>query len=546
MENSNLLLVKLMKTNKIIRLLNTVKYLKIKQVYYRLYYFVRNNFRRRLGVLPLLSVPSSSPSLLILEPSIPAIHSYEEGSFSFLNLFHKFEKGIDWNYSNFGKLWTYNLTYFEYLNQTFMSRKEGLQLINDYIEQGAFIKDGLEPFPTALRGVNWIKFLTTYNIHNQTINDSLYAQYLMLQNNLEYHLLGNHLLENAFSLLFAAYYFQDEKMYGKAKEILVNELNEQILDDGAHFELSPMYHQIMLFRVLDCINLTRHNNWKNHELQELLEIKASAMLSWLNIVTFRDGTIPLLNDSANKIAPTTKELNIYAQKLNILLMQQLDKTQNIQLADSGYRKIRRDKYECIVDMGNIGPDYIPGHAHSDTFNFELYINRKPFIVDVGTSTYEANEKRTLERSTLSHNTVELEGLDQSEVWGGFRVANRAFVVDMQESTQYIKATHNGYKKRLNALHQREFVFKEMSIKIIDRIKSIENHNAIARLHLYPGIKVTLGELVIILDDIKIYLNMKEGYVKIKDYYYAPEFNIKLKAEMIEIYFTNYLEMEVQL
>ena len=40
------------------------------------------------------------------------------------------------------------------------------------------------------------------------INQTLYNHYQLLLNNLEYHLLGNHLLENAFSLLFGAYYFQ--------------------------------------------------------------------------------------------------------------------------------------------------------------------------------------------------------------------------------------------------------------------------------------------------------------------------------------------------
>ena len=52
--------------------------------------------------------------------------------------------------------------------------------------------------------------------------------------------------------------------YKKAVEILREELEEQILNDGGHFELSPMYHQIMLFRVLDCINLIENNlKWIN-------------------------------------------------------------------------------------------------------------------------------------------------------------------------------------------------------------------------------------------------------------------------------------------
>jgi len=81
----------------------------------------------------------------------------------------------------------------------------------------ASMKDALEPFPISLRGINWIKFLISHNIKEQTIGDSLYAQYSILLDYLEYHLLGNHLLENGFSLLFGSYYFQDEKLYKKPK-----------------------------------------------------------------------------------------------------------------------------------------------------------------------------------------------------------------------------------------------------------------------------------------------------------------------------------------
>ena len=51
--------------------------------------------------------------------------------------------------------------------------------------------------------------------------------------------------------------------------------------------------------------------------------------------------------------------------------------------------------------------YISGHAHADTFNFELYIKNSPFIVDAGVSTYNLGEQRDNERATKSHNTVEV-------------------------------------------------------------------------------------------------------------------------------------------
>ena len=523
--------------HQIIRLFNTVIYLKFTQIYYRLYYIIRKKLRKIQRFEYPLSVASHSKSLS-LNPSLHSIAMNNMNEFTFLNLSHKFDHRINWNFSDFGKLWTYNLTYYEYLNQTGLSLDEGLRLINDYIDQQASIKDGFEPFPISLRGINWIKFITKHQIQNQTIDDSLCAQYLILHDNLEYHLLGNHLLENGFSLLFGAYYFRDEKLYKKAKKILESELEEQILQDGAHFELSPMYHQIMLFRVLDCINLVQNNNWKNQKLLELLVSKAEIMMGWLNTITYVNGNIPLLNDSANKIAPTTEQLNQYALTLNLKF-----KIQNSQLSDSGYRKFKNKHYEMIVDVGNIGPDYIPGHAHSDTFNFELYVEGKPLIIDTGTSTYETNQRRTLERSTPSHNTVMIDSQNQSKVWGGFRVARRAKIIQLKENDNIIEATHSGYK-RLGALHTRKFIMQDKSILVEDHIVSNSEHECMAYLHFYPGVKPEIDGSDIIVNDILI--STTSDKLKIKNYFYAPEFNILQDAKMVVIPFQNTLKMEIKL
>ena len=164
--------------------------------------------------------------------------------------------------------------------------EEGLFLIRDYIQKEKYLKDGKEAYPISLRGINWIKFLSKHSISDRQINEVLYNHYQLLLHNLEYHLLGNHLLENGFSLFFGAYYFRDETMYSKAVLILKEELKEQILSDGAHFELSPMYHQILLNRTLDCIYFSELNLWKHDELDSVLKEKASKMLAWLREVTF--------------------------------------------------------------------------------------------------------------------------------------------------------------------------------------------------------------------------------------------------------------------
>lgn len=279
-------------------------------------------------------------------------------------------------------------------------------------------------------------------------------------------MLGNHLLEDGFSLLFGAFYFKDDKFYTRASEILKSELSEQILDDGGHFELSPMYHQIILDRLLDCVNLVQNNN-RFSDQESLLGYmldKARKMLAWLNDITFSNNNIPLFNDSTTGIAPTTQQLNKYSSELNIVI-----KADNFQLSSSGYRSFKTSNYECIVDIGEIGPSYQPGHAHADTFNFVLNILDKPFIIDIGTSTYEANEVRLFERGTSTHNTVTVLDKNSSQVWSSFRVGQRAKVKILRDEKMYIAARHNGYRN-LKTTHQREWKFEIDMIEITDSLK----------------------------------------------------------------------------
>jgi len=507
----------------IYRLYHTVKFLKKEQIFYRLYYLLRGHYRRGFSLSPPLVKRVNSLYLLDLLPTIPAKKSYDQaGSFTFLNRTKNFEK-IDWNFSEYGKLWTYNLTYFDFLLQEEMPKEEGIALMEDFINALATVRDGMEPFPISLRGINWIKFLSYHEIRHPKIEESLYAQYNQLMDHLEYHLLGNHLLENGFSLMFGAYYFRDKELYTCAEKILLRELNEQILSDGGHFERSPMYHQIMLFRLLDLINLLQHNPWKGSKHLPFFEDKAQQMLGWLWAMGFDNGDIPLFYDSAEGIAPRTKELLAYAMRLDLTPRWQT-------LGESGYRKIAEERYECVVSVGSIVADYIPGHAHADLFTFELRVDHQPFIVDTGLSTYEVGPRRDLERSTSAHNTVEVEGRNQSEVWGGFRVAKRASVVNVAEKEHWIEATHDGYAP---VLHTRTWSFQPQRITIVDRL-SQKGVKGVARLHFHPRI--------IREDILKVLSSTHE--IHIEEYFYAPEFNILQPALRVSIPFEEHLEVEL--
>ena len=473
---------------------------------------------------------------------LPMPNSYlGNNSFCFLNLEKRFDDKINWNYSRFGKLWTFNLNYFDFLNQEDISKAEGLRLVRDYIDNSEFLVDGKSPYAISLRSINWIKFLSKNNIQDHSINQVLFNDFQLLTHNLEYHLLGNHLLENGFSLLFGAYFFKNDKLYKDAKKLLLKELNEQVLHDGGHFELSTMYHQIILLRVLDCIQLLQLNEWKEDDLLTFLVEKAKRMLSWLKEVTFDNGNIPMVNDSAFDIAPTSKELFLYADFLNL----EFNKGK---LLDSGYRMIRKDAYELFVDVGEIGASYQPAHVHSDTFNFVLNVHGVPIIVDRGVSTYEKNSIRQEERATSSHNTVSYLNINQSQVWGGFRVAKRANVLEIKEAEDYIKATHNGYRQ-YDVYHTRKFATKLDSIFIYDELIKSEGKTFVAHFHFHPEVgNVFLKGQVLSLENQNINLIFDGDIMKIErlTYDFAVGFNKLLKANKVLVYFQTKLETQIKL
>lgn len=517
----------------LLKLFNTVKHLHYKQVYYRLYYLVRNKLGKKVYNEPLAKEvqPLQWRHSLLFEDSFMG-----NNTFSFLNVAHRFEESIDWNYDGLGKLWTYNLNYFDFLNQESMESEVALGLIWDYISKENGLKDGLEPYPISLRGINWIKFISKNTVSETKIDQCLFNQYQILLDNLEYHLLGNHLLENGFSLYFGAYYFRDEKLYRKAKSILNSELAEQILEDGAHFELSPMYHQILLHRLLDCINLAQSNPWTSDKMLPFLQDKAVKMLSWLQAVTFSNGNIPMVNDSAYDIAPSSNKLFGYAKDLGL-------KWGKSELSESGYRKFDKSKMEVFIDVGNIGPDYQPGHAHSDTFNFELYFDGSPIIVDTGTSTYEKNDLRQWERETAAHNTVKVGNREQTEVWGGFRVAKRAKIIQLEEGAFWVMASHNGYAP---TTHQREFKLANDAMEIVDTIDN-QKENAKAYFHFHPNVKNVLmkGNYIQFPDEgLEIHIDGAIDINKVQCEI-ATGFNKRQKAWAIIAAFENSLRTTIQ-
>lgn len=408
-----------------------------------------------------------------------------------------------WEGDQHDKLWRYNQHYFDDLNARDCDTRAAWHraLLENWVEANApGTGTGWEPYPTSLRIVNWVKWTLSGKVLSEACIQSLAIQARWLTKRLEIHLLGNHLFANAKALVFAGLFFEGEEAdqwLAKGLQILEREVPEQILADGGHFELSPMYHALALEDMLDLCNLLKaYPDCLTPEQQEITSDwseRIQKMQYWLAAMAHPDGKIPFFNDTTFGIAPEICELDDYADRLGLTHKESQDDL--VWLPDSGYARLSRGKAVALLDMAKVGPDYLPGHAHADTLSFELSLFNQRVLVNSGISCYGVSPERLRQRGTSAHNTVVVDDRNSSQVWSGFRVARRARPIAPRVEggdTLIARCGHDGYRHlSSHPMHERMWQLSESEFNIED-IVSDPRRKSVARFHFHPDIKLQAG------------------------------------------------------
>jgi len=257
------------------------------------------------------------------------------------------------------------------------------------------------------------------------------------------------------------------------------------------------------------------------------------------------GESVFFNDATHGIAPDFSQLDRYADRLG-LTMPYVASQGLIHLSDSGFIQVTQGEAFALLDVGEIGPDHLPGHAHADTLSFELSLFGHRCIVNSGVSRYGEGEERLWQRGTPAHSTVEIDGEDSSEVWGGFRVARRArpFGLNTEETDAAISVTcsHDGYKRlKGKPVHTRQWHFEPGRMVVTDNVQG-GGHQVVAYFHLHPDAKVRVDDGAsngrIELDGGRsVKWLVKGGQVSIEDSTYHPEFGLSIPKQVIKVVFT---------
>lgn len=505
------------------RILFTLKSLKYKQIVYQIYYKFKF---RRINILNYSKYYKCEINKVIIKSSSFFCNSNKckkDQTFSFLHLMHKFKEHIDWNFQEYGKLWNYNLQYLDYITDEDLEIDFRRDLIKRISKSILLNELKPEPYPVSLRINNLILFDSIHGLNDDDAYFALKLQINFLCKNLEFHLLANHLLENYITLFIASYAIMDSKLNSKASRFILKELEEQILEDGGHFERSPMYHCIILQRLLLCIDVIENNNYfDNKIILDTLKKKCGLMLGWLNTFSFPDGSWPLVNDSAGYICLSKKNIDEFANFLNIDVIQ-------TNLKSSGFRKLKSKEFEVLVNVGQITPEYQPGHAHSDMLSFYLWYDNKQVIVDTGVSTYESNQVRIDERSTRSHNTITINNTNQSDVWGGFRIGKKAkLLLKVDELDKLSAEVYHMHGCSSDTKHQRNFIISEDTLIVEDFVFTTKGE-IINTIHFDSEVKPVLDRNMIYFENFNIKYTSGLKNLVINSYEQAISFNIRKTA-----------------
>jgi uncharacterized heparinase superfamily protein len=99
-----------------------------------------------------------------------------------------------------------------------------------------------------------------------------------------------------------------------------------------------------------------------------------------------------------------------------------DPARSLYFADAGLAVLRAGEVSIIVDAGPFGTESAD-HSHSDTLSVIVRRGNRDILIDPGTYTYVADPKwPDWFRGSAAHNTVRVDGRDQSMPAGPFRWA----------------------------------------------------------------------------------------------------------------------------
>lgn len=172
-----------------------------------------------------------------------------------------------------------------------------------------------------------------------------------------------------------------------------------------------------------------------------------------------------------------------------------DRAETTEFGRGGYLVCRCRIFTVVFDVGPLGlaPDF--AHGHADALSFVLSVNGRWVCVDPGTGFYNGPPRiRDYFRSVRSHNSVRIDGRNQSEPIGPFRWSRPVKTSDSGFKTGKGWSMLFGEYKGGEIRHRRSLIhLPEQAVIIVDETLGVGPHLIERFLHFAPDCSVELNE-----------------------------------------------------
>lgn len=405
------------------------------------------------------------------------------------------------------------------------------------------------------------KWLTSIFQHSQFIN-GYWSRYSSA---------NNHLIGEAAGLYVASvtwpFWNKSKRWMGIASQILMDESKHQTHEDGVNREQAISYQQFVADFLLISALCGRASGF---EFEKSYWTNLERMMEFLASIMDCNGNVPMIGDADDGFVVKLSQEDKFCPYRSLLITgsvlfnrpdfiknpagvddktrwlfgdqvdipKQIEKSHiepftNKYFSNGGYYVIssgvdEKTEIRMVVDAGPLGYLSIAAHGHADALAFTLSAAGREFLIDPGTYAYHVKKVwRDYFRGTAAHNTVRIDGCDQSLSGGNFMWLHHANAKclkwDDNNKITHFEAMHDGYNRLSDpVLHHRSIIFNKQKqiFTIIDTLDCNGEHVVERWWHFseFCEIKRIGQEIVVSNDGIKINLKLEEQLsVEISEY-----------------------------
>jgi hypothetical protein len=443
----------------------------------------------------------------------------------------------------------------------------------------------------GLRAVSWVVALDF--VRGSELDDAFWARAaaalfdhgLFIRANLEntYEVTSNHFLSNVVGLWYLAAMFDDLPQGAAwsafARESLETEIDVQVLPDGADFESAVPYHRLVTELFLGSARLADH---RGAPLSPHYRERVCDMVEYLASVMRPDGLMPQAGDAddgrlhvfgglgtatpqdaRHLLGPASV---MYGRDQWMALggsaasweaawwglgvatgMAAVEPRVARLFPDAGHAVARRGGHYLLVTNSIVGTKGFGNHKHNDQLAFEYHVVGRALAVDAGSYVYTSDpEARNAFRSTASHNTLMIDGVEQNEIkpewlFRAFEQA-RAEHLEFREDgdTVTYRGRHVGYTRLPEAVtHERDFVFAMRAgrLAITDRLSGSGRHRLAWHFHFAPGVAARLDGAACVLTAgrVRVRLEFPAGLAAaVTDAWYSPSYGVRVPCLALDL------------